>query len=58
MFMALASSFDNSRLFMCSTFTVIETKWSENFTQPHEIMVQASMDNQVEDDDLPLAPWY
>ena len=41
-----------------SAFTVLETKWSDNFTQPHEIVVSASMDNLTEDNDLPLAPWY
>ena len=44
--------------FFCSAFTVLETKWSDNFTQPHEIVVSASMDNLTESSDLPLAPWY
>jgi len=41
-----------------STFTVMEAKWSDNSTEPHEILVAASQDNLNEDDDLPLAPWY
>lgn len=41
-----------------STFTVMEAKWSDNSTEPHEILVTASKDNLNEDDDLPLAPWY
>ena len=57
-----------SFIFMCfalrthfaffSTFTVMETKWSDNSTEPHEILLAASKDNLNEDDDLPLAPWY
>ena len=50
--------FTPTRFICCSTFTVLETTWSENHTTPHEILVEASVDNVVEADDLPLAPWY
>merc|ERR1711939_447912 len=41
-----------------SAFTVVATEWSDNFTQPHIIRLQASMDNLTEDVNVPLAPWY
>jgi len=43
-----------------STFTVREVRWSANPTDgrsPHEITIEAAVDNQSEPEDLPLAPY-
>ena len=31
--------------------------WSEN-TSHYTVVVEAALDNRVEDESLPLAPWY
>jgi hypothetical protein len=42
-----------------SVFTVREAVWSANPTvqDPHRITIGAAIDNALEDEDLPLAPW-
>lgn len=41
-----------------SVFTVLFIKWSDDLHQPHEISIQAAVDNKDEDENLPLTPWY
>lgn len=43
-----------------STFTVSEVHVSTNptYLDPHVIVLESSIDNRVEPEDLPLAPWY
>ena len=41
-----------------SVFTVTAVKLSENILDAHEISIEAAMDNKLEGEDLPLAPWY
>ena len=41
-----------------SVFKLVSLKWSENLTKPHELTVEAVVDNRCEDESLPLAPWY
>jgi hypothetical protein len=42
-----------------SVFTVCEVVWSDNPTthNPHRITVEAAIDNLLENENLPLAPW-
>ena len=42
-----------------SVFTVREVAWSTNPTlqDPHRITIEATIDNALEPEDLPLAPW-
>ena len=41
-----------------SVFTVIKPpRWGAKPTDWHEIHLQAALDNKLEDEDLPLAPW-
>ena len=40
-----------------SVFTVRKVKWSDDRTEPHSITIAAALDNALEPDDLPLAPW-
>ena len=40
-----------------SVFTVRKVNWSKDETDPHHITIAASLDNSLEPDDLPLAPW-
>ena len=42
-----------------SVFTVMNDPiWGANSTDRHEIHLQAALDNKLEPEDLPLAPWY
>mmetsp|Transcript_29194 Transcript_29194/g.69321 ORF Transcript_29194/g.69321 Transcript_29194/m.69321 type:complete len:530 (+) Transcript_29194:158-1747(+) len=43
-----------------STFTVAEVRVSGNptYLDPHIVVLQSSVDNMTEPEDLPLAPWY
>ena len=41
-----------------SVFTFVNAEWSSNPRKPHEIDIQAAIDNLNEDENLPLAPWY
>ena len=43
-----------------STFTVTKVVWSNSpdDEHPHEVCLQAAIDNMKEREDLPLAPWY
>ena len=43
-----------------STFTVTKVVWSESpdDEHPHEVFLEAAIDNMKEPEDLPLAPWY
>ena len=41
-----------------SAFTLVSIKWSTKVRTPHELVIQAAVDNRAEDENLPLAPWY
>jgi hypothetical protein len=43
-----------------SVFTVKEVQWSASATakQPHRITLVPALDNALEPEDLPLAPWF
>jgi hypothetical protein len=41
-----------------SVFKLVSIKWSGNLKKPHLFTIKAALDNQDEDEDLPLAPWY
>lgn len=41
-----------------SVFTLTSVKWSDKRSEPHEFTIQSVLDNKVEDENLPLAPWY
>ena len=41
-----------------SVFQVVSCKWSDSNPDPHEIVLTAALDNKLEEDNLPLAPWY
>jgi hypothetical protein len=43
-----------------STFTVVsvELSASNSYVTPHVITLEAAVDNRLEPEDLPLAPWY
>ena len=41
-----------------SVFTVVKVEFSDENLEPHKISLNAAMDNKLEDEDLPLAPWY
>ena len=41
-----------------SVFKLISIKWSEELSDAHEFTIRAARDNQEEDEDLPLTPWY
>ena len=41
-----------------SVFTVVKVEFSDENLAPHKISLSAAMDNKLEDEDLPLAPWY
>ena len=45
-------------LILASVFTVLEVKWSAGPSIAHRIDLLAACDNQLESEDLPLAPWY
>ena len=40
-----------------SVFTVRKVEWSHGDGEPHHITIAAALDNSLEPDDLPLAPW-
>lgn len=40
-----------------SVFTVRSVTWSAD-TSPHRVVLDAAVDNKLEREDLPLAPWY
>jgi hypothetical protein len=40
-----------------SVFSVIKAEWSADALRPHKIHIHAAMDNSLEPEDLPLAPW-
>ena len=39
---------------------VVSTEWSSapDYRTPHRVTLAAALDNLVESEDLPLAPWY
>ena len=37
-----------------SVFTVLEVAWGQPY---HRVVIQPAVDNKLEPDDLPLAPW-
>ena len=41
-----------------SVFTVTKVEWAPMLGQTHLIILEAALDNFVEDEDLPLAPWF
>ena len=41
-----------------SVFTLLSVKWSSHPRTPHEFTILPAIDNQDEDENLPLAPWY
>ena len=41
-----------------SVFTLVSVKWSTRLNEPHHFTIEAALDNQEEDEELPLAPWY
>ena len=43
-----------------STFTVeaVELASPNSYITPHVITLRAAIDNKLEQEDLPLAPWY
>lgn len=41
-----------------STFKLLSASWSDDIKKPHNLTVEAAIDNKLEREDLPLAPWY
>ena len=41
-----------------SVFTVMEVTFSDAILEPHKISISAALDNKLEEEDLPLAPWF
>lgn len=41
-----------------SAFKITNIKWGNDLTRVHEIVLQPALDNTLEPEDLPLAPWY
>ena len=41
-----------------SVFTLASVQWSEELLTPHEFAIQPAVDNKIEDENLPLTPWY
>ena len=39
-------------------FRVQRIQWSDVNENPHQIVLQAAIDNSVEDETLPLSPWF
>ena len=51
----------DEREYLCtaySVFTVRRVEWSADATTLSRIELEAALDNSVEAEDLPLAPWY
>jgi hypothetical protein len=50
---------ENEYLFVpYSVFKLVSVKWSGELKTPHDFTIRAAVDNQDEDEDLPLSPWY
>ena len=41
-----------------SVFKLVSVKWGKTMKESHHFTIQAALDNQDEDEDLPLTPWY
>ena len=41
-----------------SVFTLVSVKWSDELVKPHKFTLRPVIDNKLEDEELPLAPWY
>ena len=41
-----------------SVFTLESVRWSTELRKPHEFTILSAVDNQEEDENLPLTPWY
>ena len=41
-----------------SVFKLVSITWSDKLQKPHEFVVQPSVNNKEEDENLPLTPWY
>ena len=41
-----------------SVFTLKSIEWSADLHKPHEFTIQPACDNMLEDENLPLTPWY
>ncbi len=41
-----------------SAFKLQSVKWSTQVRKPHKITARSMIDNKVEDEHMPLAPWY
>ena len=39
-------------------FQIQSIKWSDVNANPHQIVFKAAIDNSVEDETLPLSPWF
>ena len=41
-----------------SVFTLVSVNWSGSLAKYHLFTIRSTLNNQDEDEDLPLAPWY
>jgi hypothetical protein len=41
-----------------SVFKLVSIEWSSKLEKPHEFVIHPSVNNKVEDENLPLTPWY
>ena len=41
-----------------SVFTLVSISWDFGSDEPHEFTLDAALDNNNEDESLPVAPWY
>ena len=41
-----------------SVFTLLSVEWSDKNSAPHKLVLEAAVDNRLEEETLPLAPWY
>ena len=41
-----------------SVFTLQSIEWSNELARPHKFFLRPVIDNKMEDEELPLAPWY
>lgn len=41
-----------------SVFKLLSIKWSAELSEPHEITIRPALDNKIEEEHLPLTPWY
>ena len=44
--------------YCAQVFQIQRIKWSDVNENPHQIVLQAAIDNSVEDETLPLSPWF